>query len=93
MGIFCLIGMEIIVSIIPFITMLVVYYFLIFSHQQKNKKKPESRLKNIKPGDLVETSTGIMGEVVRVEQPYLVLKSYNSLIKVKSEFVEKKLSS
>jgi preprotein translocase subunit YajC len=59
-------------SLTPFLVQLVaifaIFYFLLIRPQQAQKKKHEDALKNLKRGDQIVTSGGIIGEVVHVKE-------------------------
>jgi preprotein translocase subunit YajC len=45
-----------------------IFYFLMIRPQQRQRKQQEERLRNIKRGDEVVTSGGIVGEVVHIKE-------------------------
>ena len=59
-------------SMTPFIIQIAaifgIFYFLLIRPQQKQKRQHEEALRNIKRGDQVVTSGGIIGEVVHVRE-------------------------
>jgi preprotein translocase subunit YajC len=59
-------------SMTPFIIQIAaifgIFYFLLIRPQQKQKRKHEEALRNIKRGDQVVTTGGIIGEVVHVRE-------------------------
>lgn len=67
----------------PFVLMLVVMYFLIIRPQQRKAKDHAQLLNNLKPGDEVVTSGGIIGKVRSVAETFVTLEvSSNTTIKV-----------
>ncbi len=56
-----------IATFLPFIAIAVVFYFIFFRPQQKQRKQHEQFLQGLKKGDEVITQSGIIGEVVAVE--------------------------
>jgi preprotein translocase subunit YajC len=58
-------------SIAPFVFQVVaiigIFYFIMIRPQQKQKKEHEERLRNLKRGDRVVTTGGIIGEVVHLK--------------------------
>ena len=58
-------------SLTPFLVQLAaifgIFYFLLIRPQQAQKKKHEEALRNIKRGDQIVTSGGIIGEVIHVK--------------------------
>lgn len=59
-------GTDILMSILPFLLIFVVMYFLIIRPQRANMKRREELLKNIRRGDQVVTGGGILGKVTKV---------------------------
>ena len=46
----------------------VIFYFLIIRPQQKQRKRHEEALKNLRRGDRVVTAGGLIGEVVHIKE-------------------------
>ena len=63
-----------ILSFLPLILMFVVFYFLLIRPQQKRQKEHSEMVKNLKKGDRVVTTGGIIGTVHTLQDDYLVLK-------------------
>lgn len=61
-------------SLIPFILMLVVFYFLLILPAQRRQKKVAEMLGGLKSGDKVITNGGIYGTIVGVEGDALQLR-------------------
>ena len=59
-------GADVIMSILPFLLIFVVMYFLIIRPQRGQMKKREEMLKSIRRNDTVVTSGGIVGKVTKV---------------------------
>lgn len=49
------------------ILLIVLFYFMILRPQQKRAKEHQAMVTNLKRGDMVELSSGLIGKVVRVE--------------------------
>jgi len=45
-----------------------IFYFLMIRPQQKQRKQHEERLRNLKRGDTIVTSGGLVGEVVHIKE-------------------------
>jgi preprotein translocase subunit YajC len=54
------------VSLLPFILIFVIMYFLILRPQQKRQKQHAEMVKNVRRGDTVITSGGLVGKVTKV---------------------------
>ena len=54
-------------SLLFFLPLIVLFYFLIFRPQQQRAKQHQTMIGGLKRGDQVVLSSGIIGKVVRVE--------------------------
>jgi len=59
-------GSDMITSLLPFILIFVIMYFLILRPQQRRVKQHQEMVKNLRRGDTVITSGGIIGKVTKV---------------------------
>jgi preprotein translocase subunit YajC len=59
-------GSDMIMSLLPFIAIFVIMYFLILRPQQKRSKQHQDMVKNVRRGDNVVTSGGLIGKVTKV---------------------------
>ena len=57
---------SMLVSLLPFVLIFVIMYFLILRPQQKRVKQHQEMVKNIRRGDTVITSGGLVGKVTKV---------------------------
>ena len=71
-----------IMSFLPMILLVVVFYFILIRPQQKQAKKQAELLKTIKSGDRVNTASGIIGVVVSVKDNTVTLRSGDSKLEV-----------
>lgn len=59
-------------SLMPFLIQVglifAIFYFLLIRPQQKQRKQHEEALRNLKRGDSIVTSGGIIGEVVHIKE-------------------------
>jgi preprotein translocase subunit YajC len=53
-------------SLLPFILIFVIMYFLILRPQQKRAKQHQEMVKNVRRGDTVVTNGGLIGKVTKV---------------------------
>ena len=53
-------------SLLPFALIFVIMYFLILRPQQKRVKQHQEMVKNVRRGDTVVTSGGLIGKVTKV---------------------------
>jgi len=59
---------SMLVNIVPFILIFVIMWFLIIRPQQRRAKEHQEMLKNVRRGDTVVTSGGIVGKVTKVTE-------------------------
>lgn len=59
-------GTDMLMSLLPFVLIFVIMYFLILRPQQKKVKAHQELVKGIRRGDTVVTSGGLIGKVSRV---------------------------
>jgi preprotein translocase subunit YajC len=59
-------GDSMLVSLLPFILIFVIMYFLILRPQQKRVKAHQEMVKNVRRGDTVVTSGGLIAKVTKV---------------------------
>jgi preprotein translocase subunit YajC len=59
-------------SLLPFLIQIVaifaIFYFLLIRPQQKQRRQHEEALRNIKRGDEIVTTGGIVGEIVHIKE-------------------------
>ncbi len=67
-------GEQIVSAVIWMVLLIAIFYFLLYRPQQQQRKKHEEFLKNLKKGDKVVTSGGLIGEIKSVEENTVSLK-------------------
>ncbi len=78
-------------NLAPFILVFVFFYFLIIRPQQQARKKHMEMIANVKKGDVVVTSGGIVGKISKVldgDEVMIDLADNLSVKVVKSTLVE-----
>ena len=58
-------GSEMFMQLLPFVLIFVIMYLLILRPQQKKQKQHQEMLKNVRRGDTVVTSGGLIGRVTK----------------------------
>jgi preprotein translocase subunit YajC len=62
------------VGLVPILLMFVIFYFLLIRPQQKQARKHQDFIKNLKVGDRVVTSGGLHGEVKGLTETTVTLE-------------------
>ena len=68
--------------VLMMVVMVVMFYFVLIRPQQKKAKDHAALLKNVKPGDRILTSSGIVGTVVTVKEKTLTVRSADTKLEV-----------
>ncbi len=67
--------LEMIVSFLPMILLLVVFYFILIRPQKKREKENKNMLANLKVGDKIITIGGIVGTITKVKDEKIVIET------------------
>jgi len=65
---------DLLQTLLPFLFMGVIFYFLLIRPQQKRQKQHRELLSGLKTGDRVVTSSGIHGLIANVKETTFLLK-------------------
>jgi preprotein translocase subunit YajC len=60
-------GSPMLSFVVPMIFMVVIFYFLLIRPQQKKAKEHKALLDNLKEGDQIITSGGIIGTIITID--------------------------
>ncbi len=73
-------------SLVPFILIFVVFYFLLILPQQRKQKQHKEMLTKLKKGDKIITSAGFWGAITRLEKDTATVQiDDNTKVKVQRE--------
>jgi len=81
---------SLLMSFLPFILIIGIFYFLIIRPQNKKRKETEKMLSALKKGDKVVTIGGLHGIVQNVKETTVIIKADDN---VKLEFLRSAVSS
>jgi preprotein translocase subunit YajC len=85
---------SLLTSLLPLVVLFAIFYFLIIRPQQKQAKAHKEMLANLKKGDKIVTSGGLMAEVLKAEEDYVKAKiNDDTIVKIAKEYVAKKIES
>ncbi len=60
--------------VLPMVFMVVIFYFLLIRPQQKKAKEHKALLDNLKRGDRIITSGGIIGNIIDIDDQIVTLE-------------------
>ena len=84
-------GMEGLASLIPFVLIFVVFYFLLIRPQSKKQKEHALMINALKAGDTVCTNSGIIGTITHVNNNVLELDLGSTKVKIFKMYVASKI--
>lgn len=74
------------VSLLPFVLIFVVFYFLLILPQQRKQKQHKEMLTKLKKGDKIITSAGMWGAITRLEKDTVTVQiDDNTKVKIQRE--------
>lgn len=75
-------GTDMLMQFLPLILMFVIFWFLLIRPQQKRAKAHKQMLSELKRGDNVVTSSGIMGKILEIDDEVVTLESGTSKLRI-----------
>ena len=63
-----------ITSLVPFVLIFAIFYFLMIRPHQKKQKEVDKMVSGLKKGDRVVTVGGVIGVIASIQNDYVVLK-------------------
>lgn len=75
-------GTDMLMQFLPLILMFVIFWFLLIRPQQKRAKAHKQMLSELKRGDNVITSSGIIGKILEIDDDQILLESADSKLRV-----------
>jgi preprotein translocase subunit YajC len=76
-------------GLLPFVLIIVVFYFLLIRPQQKRQKQHREMVANIKKGDEVVTNGGTLGRIADVGENFVTLEISEGVeIKVQTQAIQ-----
>lgn len=80
-------GGEMLMQFLPLILMFVIFWFLLIRPQQKRAKAHKQMLAELKRGDSVITSSGIIGKILEIDDEQVLLESADSKLRVSRQAI------
>ena len=81
-------GTGTLLSLVPFLLIFVIFYFMLSLPQQKKQKQQKTMMEALKKGDKVVTASGIWGTITNLGKETVTLQiADNTKIKMQREFI------
>jgi len=82
----------ILASLLPLIILFAIFYFLVILPQQRAAKKHKAMVEELKKGDKIVTTGGIIAEVIKNEEDFIKAKINDNVeVKLTKDAVARKL--
>ncbi len=75
-------GTDMLVQFVPLILMLGIFWFLLIRPQQKRAKEHKAMLENLKRGDYIITSGGMIGRIQEIDADTVVIECGESKLRM-----------
>ena len=75
-------GTDMLMQFLPLIVMFVIFWFLLIRPQQKRAKAHKSMLSDLKRGDHVLTSSGLIGRILEIDDEQVLLECGEAKLRV-----------
>ena len=75
-------GTDMLMQFLPLIVMFVIFWFLLIRPQQKRAKAHKSMLSELKRGDHVLTSSGLIGRILEIDDEQVLLECGEAKLRV-----------
>lgn len=73
---------NMLVSFVPFIILIVAFYFILIKPQKKKEKETRNMLNSLVAGDEIVTIGGIHGKVVKVKEDTVTIETGSDRVKI-----------
>ena len=84
-------AMGILTSLIPFIAIFAIFYFLFIRPQRNQQKKHKEMLEALKVGDKVVSYGGVVCQIVKVDEKIFTVRSGESVMQLAREYIAYKI--
>ncbi|RDU67647.1 preprotein translocase subunit YajC [Helicobacter didelphidarum] len=83
--------MESLLSFLPLVVLILVFYFLVFRPQQQQRKRHAEMVTTLKRGDKVITNGGFVCEVIKQEEKFIMVRLGDSQVRLSKDYVAYKI--
>ncbi|MWV62891.1 preprotein translocase subunit YajC [Helicobacter saguini] len=80
-----------IISFLPLVVLILVFYFLVFRPQQQQRKRHSEMVQSLKRGDKIVTNGGFVCEVVKQEDKFITVLLGDNQVRLSKDYVGYKI--
>ncbi len=66
---------DMLLQLLPFVLIIVVFYFILIRPQRKRDKEDEAMRNNLEVGDVITTRGGIVGKITNIKDDQITIQS------------------
>lgn len=74
---------DMLLQLLPFVLIIVVFYFILIRPQRKRDKADEAMRNNLEVGDIITTRGGIVGKVTNIKDDQITIQSGSDSVKIR----------
>lgn len=83
--------METLISFLPLLILVLVFYFLVFRPQQTQRKRHAEMVTSLKRGDKIVTNGGFVCEVIKQEDRFINVRLGDNQVRLSKEYIAYKI--
>lgn len=80
-----------ILSFLPLVVLILVFYFLVFRPQQQQRKRHAEMVSSLKRGDKIVTNGGFVCEVIKQEDKFITVLLGDNQVRLSKDYVGYKI--
>lgn len=80
-----------IISFLPLVVLILVFYFLVFRPQQQQRKRHSEMVQGLKRGDKIVTNGGFVCKVVKQEDKFIIVLLGDNQVRLSKDYVGYKI--
>ena len=74
---------DMLLQLLPFVLIIVVFYFILIRPQRKRDKEDEAMRNNLEVGDVVTTRGGIVGKITNIKDDQITIQTGSDSVKMR----------
>ena len=74
---------DMLLQLLPFVLIILVFYFILIRPQRKRDKEDEAMRNNLEVGDVITTRGGIVGKITNIKDDQLTIQTRSDSVKIR----------